>query len=380
METGSAICASCGATIEDSGKFCPACGAAAPAMGSSSTDDAEISALLATANLSRIRRRWEEAMEKCREALQRSPDSVSAHALLGDIYHNQNRNEEASLWYQMALDLNPDNTSVRTKLERSKTIVRGQQARQQASRTKLAPADSNPSKLDRFMKGEGFRTLINILTLVLGGLFLIVLIAFVISLFNDRQDGSATQNQHAPTIVPANRPANAPVAGRTTGTSSQVVAPRPATGTTLPPSNAANTPAIIGLTPPEVALLEKIRTEARVDIQIAMADPRSQSLTLVLHVPAFSGPVGKKNVLLQAKAAAQAACAEETQAKNVTVRVNAELTNEAGGTSRQIAFVGDISQQSAASYIDPDKATLEQLQGLFTSPVFWHPFLRNTSH
>ena len=78
----------------------------------------EAYALLAQANLHRMRGQWDDAAEKCMAALRLAPDSASANSLLGDIYENQGRCDDAAQWYRMALDANPDSLADRLKLDR----------------------------------------------------------------------------------------------------------------------------------------------------------------------------------------------------------------------------------------------------------------------
>ena len=78
----------------------------------------EAYALLAQANLLRVRGHWDDAAEKCMAALRLAPDSASANSLLGDIYENQGRFEDAALWYRLALDANPDSPADHLKLNR----------------------------------------------------------------------------------------------------------------------------------------------------------------------------------------------------------------------------------------------------------------------
>lgn len=86
------------------------------------SDDAgltrEVYALLAQANLLRMRGSWEEAVQNCMAALSLAPEHSSAQSLLGDIYENQGRHDDAIQWYHMALDVNPDSPADRLKLDR----------------------------------------------------------------------------------------------------------------------------------------------------------------------------------------------------------------------------------------------------------------------
>src|SRR5205823_10007351 len=67
-----------------------------------------IDALLARANLLRMRGQWADAVERCTEALRADPHNPAAHSLLGDIYENQGRVDKAIHWYQLALEQNPE--------------------------------------------------------------------------------------------------------------------------------------------------------------------------------------------------------------------------------------------------------------------------------
>src|SRR5579875_2831472 len=75
-------------------------------------------ALLAQANLLRMRGCWPEAIEKCMAALKLAPEHPSAQSLLGDIYENQGSLDDAIQWYRMALDVQPDSPADKVKLER----------------------------------------------------------------------------------------------------------------------------------------------------------------------------------------------------------------------------------------------------------------------
>ena len=85
----------------------------------------EAYALLAQANLLRVRGQWAEAVEACRAALRLAPDSAAAQSLLGDIYENQADLDDAAQWYRMALDSSPDSAADRLKLDR---LLRRQEA------------------------------------------------------------------------------------------------------------------------------------------------------------------------------------------------------------------------------------------------------------
>ncbi|MBW3623623.1 MAG: tetratricopeptide repeat protein [Armatimonadetes bacterium] len=100
------------------GSECPACGPSGNGSQTSKGDSEAAFARLSAANLARMRGQWEEAIQKCVDALRHDPHNSTAHSLIGDIYQDQGRREEAIQWYQMALDLDPNNAADRTKLDR----------------------------------------------------------------------------------------------------------------------------------------------------------------------------------------------------------------------------------------------------------------------
>lgn len=83
---------------------------------------ASLDALLARANLLRMRGQWAEAVERCTEALRADPHNPAAHSLLGDIYENQGRLDKAIHWYQLALEQNPESIADKAKLARAREL------------------------------------------------------------------------------------------------------------------------------------------------------------------------------------------------------------------------------------------------------------------
>jgi len=100
--------------LPDDALFCSVCGTELSRTADPASDAAEIA--LASANLLRVRKQFEEAEKRCVEVLRADPNNVHAHSLLGDIYRDQGRLEDAREWYQMALDLNPSSRADREKL------------------------------------------------------------------------------------------------------------------------------------------------------------------------------------------------------------------------------------------------------------------------
>ncbi len=120
------ICGHCGAEIPPDSPICPHCGTPIDERFGEDGDwgvEREVYSLLATANLYRVRGLWQEAENKCVEVLRRYPNNPAAHSLLGDIYADQGRWEEAKEWYELAIELAPSSQADKKKLERVKRIL-----------------------------------------------------------------------------------------------------------------------------------------------------------------------------------------------------------------------------------------------------------------
>lgn len=164
------ICSQCASQMTDDCHFCPQCGQAtalaqepaetsshtrnfaaaeaAPASGKSvgpdaaddpievsgslsssamvptppALDDKALHTLLTEANLLRVRGRWDEAVDRCVEVLRAQPGNHTAHSLLGDIYRDQGKTDDAIQWYRMAVDLkpNPSDSAKLKQMERER--------------------------------------------------------------------------------------------------------------------------------------------------------------------------------------------------------------------------------------------------------------------
>ena len=142
------VCAFCGTSITEDSAFCSECGK--PVASSGSSVKMEIFApapppvtpspaaeptielkkpvrdtgvVLSSANLCRMRKQWPEAINLCVEVLKSAPADAAAHSLLGDIYRDQGKPEEAARWYRMALNLR-DNAFDKAHLSKAEADIK----------------------------------------------------------------------------------------------------------------------------------------------------------------------------------------------------------------------------------------------------------------
>lgn len=115
-------CESCNTEMDDLAGSCPKCGAK---VNGRAAIDAEqhLHELISEANLLRIRRDFDEAIERCTEAIQLEPDNPEVHSLLGDIYASQGNLREAARWYEISIELRPECTIDMNKLERVQSRI-----------------------------------------------------------------------------------------------------------------------------------------------------------------------------------------------------------------------------------------------------------------
>lgn len=114
------VCPKCFAEIPDTSVFCLECGAriredtrdSLYAEGS----DREVYPEIARANLLRMKGEYEQAIEICLGILRRFPSNETAHALLGDIYADQGKLDDAIQWYELLVELAPNNAVYSAKL------------------------------------------------------------------------------------------------------------------------------------------------------------------------------------------------------------------------------------------------------------------------
>lgn len=118
-------CPQCGGAVPGPGAACERCALASACLAPA----ARIEPMLARAHLLRMRGRWAEAADQCVEVLRLDPGNSTAHSLLGDIYQDQGRLEEARHWFQLALELNPSSDADRAKLCRAEESLEARQQR-----------------------------------------------------------------------------------------------------------------------------------------------------------------------------------------------------------------------------------------------------------
>ncbi|HEY3414516.1 MAG TPA: hypothetical protein VGM51_15870 [Armatimonadota bacterium] len=332
-------CPHCFQPISGTDAFCQHCGARLAEPGvltaSEATEDPTYGAL-AHANLLRLRGDWEGAREKTVAVMREYPNSGTAHSLMGDIFADQQLYDEASQWYRMALDLEPNNVADSRKLAgASKHLQEAVEA-----------ADNAPDTPPRFS------------VVRVAAVASMVFLVFAISLGFYVKTHTVPLTDLGPTWK---RPAPS-VAGPSAGPPGETQPPA-SPGATTPP---ALSPAIgEGLvhSDRENTLVYAIRkdllqSQAPVSLVGATIDPRFDNCTLTLDASRLA--VSARNWMAQlhafALSVAASALKADTAIKTVTVRVLMPLPGFNGNTD-DVAFIGDLDAPAPTNLSVPPAPT-----------------------
>ncbi len=304
-------------------------------------------ALLAQANLHRMRGQWDAAAEKCMAALRLAPDSASANSLLGDIYENQGRYDDAAQWYRMALDANPDSPADRLKLDR---LRRREDARHgDASLVQPVLPESSakpiaPGLLHRLRRDPELALRLGAAFAALG-LMLVVLCAYRV-------------------VHPGGSLRALGLGGDAVVSSKPVVVP-PVAGTL--PADPDGTPAH---DPSEAALLTVLQgaqdlSRQGVAVYDVQVDPRVSRMTVTFGVPAAPG-MTQTQISLYAMHILQEAAAGQA-ADTFTARC---FLLPASGSTAALVFVGDASRDALQASVSAAPSPPADAAAAFTN-TWW---------
>lgn len=338
-------CDDCKIILDDNVRYCPKCGSDLSSSASSlRQDDSDVISLLASANLCRIRAEWDEAIAAATDALRLAPRDPDIASLLGSIYEERGMLDEAMIWYQMALELNPSSVPDQERLDRvSKLVTATRRGETQSFRV--------------------FEKRTKIWAWALGAVFvLIVALAIATTLVKGKHD----QVQYARPMRTSQSPSSTPPIGQPR--SSLPRGPEPSSESTKPAATegmsslrtSAEADVRTGLSmDPDVA-------QAGVTIDDVIADPRTGVATVTFTVP-YKGVISREQIARPTIAVARKTFELHREIKYVTTRCLIQI----GVGAPQVAFVGDIARQSA-----PPNATDQQVAASFTRP-WWNPQIRD---
>ncbi len=364
-------------------------------------DDPIIVPLLSRAQLLKTRGQWEEAVAVCTDAVRRSPASPSPYSLLGDIYHAQNKTDDALHWYRMALERNPRLPDI---LEKHDTLLAAKRveatgnfsaakiaaertARLPTTRQPLVSTQSFPASdrisvertvewLDRVFppgRSVGMTRLlvavgatVAILVAVTGVCLFLAFSADTVA--SDAPQPTASGESRTPGLM--NPPISAPVQGSLAASG---------IGTKSLPADAAPTPV-----PSLMNRLSSVPT-GTYTVTAAQANLKNRQVQLEIVLPFVPGeePTGTRNRILQtcAKASEDAYRLEPTVQRFL---VRAILPSRSAGSSGDapggsLVFVGETSSVALQTLRTGSPASDSRLlQALFTN-VWWANGLRITA-
>ena len=343
-------CKDCNLILDETAHFCPKCGKeVTDAEAMQQIPRLEVGAYLTSANLHRLRQEWDEAVADATEALRLEPNNADIASLLGVIYQERGMLDDALTWLQMALEMNPDSTSDKARLNKVKDQI--------LQRSILSRQRSH---LGTFEK----RTRIWAITMTAAFIILVVF-AIVLAMGKRSHQPAATSNPKYHSgysgALSSDESRSYPPIGSSRISSNQNITSKQTTSRSGSDVSSARTPAEVKISN-DTAQADGIGG-AKVDDVIA--DPRQSVVSITCSLPSAS--INKSAILATASAIAKSAFASNSEVKAVTVRC---VVTPTGASSTQIAFVGDISRQSLQALgLNP---TADRIAASFTD-IWWNP-------
>jgi len=389
------ICSACWTVVPTGSHFCGGCGAQ---VSTSVTGTQRLAALLSEANLYRMRAQWLDAENRCIEAMRLDPNTVDAHSLLGDIYRDQGKLEEAAQWYHLALDLNLNSVGDKVKLAE----VEKQQKKSVVSPGVVKQVPGPPTAYGtQKLLGLPPSTWLQGITAV-AVIFVVIVIGIAISMRSGRTDtetvsvpkaasgpvGTPIPSSGAPQVASQNPPTP-----RVQGPSPNPVVPLSSGNMPLefsdPPQDPGPSPqdetadpapsrttvvktVPIGATDYEKSLRAFVAGNAQLTRDTVLGavtvDPRHPRASIVISIaPRRSDLSVTRGIAIRAATrVAAAAFAGDSVLNAITVNVRLK----SGGERFVPVFAGDADRNAAQSL--PENASLEQMMAAYSS-YWWAP-------
>jgi hypothetical protein len=304
--------------------------------------DREVYPELARANLLRMQGRYDEAIEVCRRIMGRFPSNETVHALLGDIYADQGKLEDAIQWYELLVELAPTNVHYNAKLHN----LRAMRAAQVAPPPPVPEPEAKPAKPKT-------------LAYVLFGALALILIG---ASFVAGARMSAMSRAAAEPVKPAQ---------------GSIAPPAPSDAPRIPPpASIAEPPAVLTAPAPPAGFAGMSGAEADLAAKLSQRlngapvwcafDPAANRWQARVRIQ--SGVLNRVRVLQEAVALARAFY--ELYPNSPSISVGVIAPNPAGGDA--LIFSGELPPQAAA--VDPATLTDESAQA-FMQQIrgWWNP-------
>jgi hypothetical protein len=315
-------CERCFARVPATELVCPECGAPLNSDVAVPGADSAVHPELAQANLLRLRGDIEAAERKCLSILKRYPNEPEAHVLLGDLSADRGDWRRAAEWYELAVDLSPNSTADRAKLDEAKKRVEDAETAETVEQLGLPEASPRGPWL-------------------VGSVALILVVVIMVAAFWHRPALRTKQLQpiNGQVVAPPDR----------AGTS-DAGALGPADSGSATPANSDAGPAAPTAPLEDRTLMDmlvKRSTEGGQLISLVQ-DPRDHAVTLTYSVPA-SGDARRIGAIL-----ARDALNQSTETLIVTVRgvSGEELVYVADATRSKLADAEAASGQADAATSD----------------------------
>lgn len=301
-------CPACQAVNEPDAETCRVCGSPLQPLTGTPVATA-LEQDLGRANLLRLRGSYKEAADLCLAILRKAPNNVTAHALLGDIYYDQDDLRQAAEWYELASDLDPSAEREKQLLQRIRErMAQADQAQTLAS----LGVESRPPAVNRYL---------------FGGIVVLLLVAALGYAIGNavRANQSGDPVVSKPIIVPPTQPPSQP--------------------TETPPTTGVPSPPLTEVQPDAIAL-QDIRRGPNADLVIDAVELPDRS-----HLVVTARPRPEESLAVTALLVASDVFVHRTSTRSATIRLV---------ENGRIVFSGEITRdqydeaQALSGADDPD--------------------------
>jgi hypothetical protein len=339
-----------------------------------------------------------DAENYCFDFIRIDIHNVDAHALLGDIYRDQGRIEEARQWYQLAHDLDPDNLSIGEKLRETRSGGSKHAVSVSPSRKSTGSGSLGTQNLLGLSPTNWFRVI-----WVFSGLFIVAVVSVVLWMRAHPRTVAFVPTgtlQRVPADIPdavrflpngqprtpgnsvagtINVPSpNTGAAGIQTPSArtpnAQVPNPAPGATSSIPPPSPASgaSPPLVSVAAREEALVAQLSRRGLLPEEVTLAgvrvDARGLSVIVQLVQQAPSG-VGEAEVRSSVARAGLLAAQAVFASDPAYSKVSLETRMATSGGQPQPFFEGDIDRV-AAQRVDPVRDE-ERFSNTWWAP--WRP-------
>lgn len=344
-------CQKCKLILEPDTVCCPRCGRKLTngTRRVYTPPDPHTQSLLLEARTMKDKGGWEQAIDKCMDALKREPECPDVYVALGEVYEAQGGIDQALQWYQMA---DSEFAALGKPILELQERIRNLNSRR-------ASGHLTTGWFDRFVGGSRFSSSMRVITTAMVGFIVLLILGAIFVIYADKM---RDEKMSAPRVTVHSS------AGRTASSPSVVTSTSGGRRTTQPGvTQSQDSPERKFLT---AVMDDPVVSQRQITVSDVVIDPRHKQIIVQFKVSHASGALSKSVIMADSAAVCTASYKASADAVYVTVCALADIPDRTGGYGLTRVFVADTHRQTAAG-INPSLPPSE-MEKLFMNP-WWDP-------